>query len=176
MSAAIPNVCVIGSGVDPYADLAVPVGELLARLDVNLLTGGGAGVMKAVSQAFVDARPRRGVSVGVLPCGNGGPDSLPPHYPNAFVQVVIRTHLADRGRKGDLATSRNHINVLSADVIIALPGSYGTESELRLALRYDRPTIIFAGDYAIPQFPHEIPRASSIEEVEAFVRRAIARG
>ena len=37
-------------------------------------------------------------------------------------------------------------------------------------------TIIFAGDYAIPQFPHEIPRASSIEEVEAFVRRAIARG
>jgi len=31
--------------------------------------------------------------------------------------------------------SRNHINILSSDVVIALPGSKGTYSEVMLAIR-----------------------------------------
>ena len=34
--------------------------------------------------------------------------------------------------------SRNHLNVLSADVIVALPGGAGTRPEIELALEYRR--------------------------------------
>src|ERR671934_202021 len=82
----------------------------------------------------------RGVSVGVLP---GTPP--PPGYPNAWVDVAIRTHLPKRGAEGADVLSRNHINVLSADVVIALPGGPGTRTEVQLALRYGRPLIAFLG-------------------------------
>ena len=39
--------------------------------------------------------------------------------------------------------SRNHINVLSADAILALPGGSGTASEVELAVRYGKPVIAF---------------------------------
>ena len=142
------TVCVIGSGTDPHTALAQQVGRLLARLEVNLLTGGGAGVMEAVSKAFVEAEPARGITIGILPCDSGGAASLPPGDPNPFVQLAIRTHLSDRGEQGELPTSRNHINVLTADAIVALPGGPGTASELRLAETYRKPVIRFTGDVA----------------------------
>ena len=66
------TVCVIGSGTDPHTALAQQVGRLLARLEVNLLTGGGAGVMEAVSKAFVEARPARGITIGISGGGGSG--------------------------------------------------------------------------------------------------------
>ena len=48
------TVAVIGSGLDEHEDLARPVGELLASLGVNLLTGGGGGVMRSVSRVFLN--------------------------------------------------------------------------------------------------------------------------
>jgi hypothetical protein len=45
------TVGVLGSGTDEHDELASPVGELLAELGVNLLTGGedGKGVKSALS-------------------------------------------------------------------------------------------------------------------------------
>jgi len=58
---------VLGSGVDAHEPLADEVGRLLADLEVNLLTGGGHGVMTAVSRAYVGARRGRGICIGIIP-------------------------------------------------------------------------------------------------------------
>jgi predicted Rossmann-fold nucleotide-binding protein len=55
------TVGVIGSGSEPRHVLAAEVGALLAELGVHPLTGGGGGVMAAVSRAF---RSARGLTVG----------------------------------------------------------------------------------------------------------------
>ena len=58
---------VMGSGEERHEDLSVPLGRRLALLGVNLLTGGGKGVMEAVSEGFVAVKERGGLSIGVLP-------------------------------------------------------------------------------------------------------------
>ncbi|HUT02907.1 MAG TPA: DNA-binding protein, partial [bacterium] len=45
----LPIVGVLGSGSEPHEEKAKPLGEWLAREGVHLLTGGGGGVMEAVS-------------------------------------------------------------------------------------------------------------------------------
>ena len=66
--------------------------------------------------------------------------------------------------------SRNHINVLSSDVIVALPGDAGTLSEVELAVRYERPLIAFVeSDQEIPGLPNSVPISSSLEGVQTFV-------
>ena len=59
-------VAVIGSGqtADPAC---VEIGQLIASLGVDLLTGGGRGVMEEVSRAFFEVSPRDGVVVGIIP-------------------------------------------------------------------------------------------------------------
>ena len=64
------TVGVIGSGTDEHTTLAEQIGMLLARLGVNLLTGGGRGVMTAVSRAYARTERERGICIGVLPCAS----------------------------------------------------------------------------------------------------------
>lgn len=164
------NVSVIGSGSEAWPALAGPLGRLIARLGANLITGGGGGVMAAVAESFTSVHPRRGTSVGVLPCSATDPRAPPAGYPGAHVEVAVRTHLPDRGAHGDRATSRNHIVVLSADAIVALPGGAGTTSELRLAACYGRPAIIYCIDPAdVIHFPDDVPRTTRLPDVEAFL-------
>src|SRR5262245_21494343 len=101
-------VAVIGSGQgsDPHA---AEVGRLIAALGYDLLTGAGGGVMEAVSRAFFETTPRRGIVIGVVPGFVAGLDDvedriatdvgydLPQGYPNAWVELAIYTHLPDRG-------------------------------------------------------------------------------
>ncbi|MCH7856306.1 MAG: DNA-binding protein, partial [Gemmatimonadetes bacterium] len=44
----------MGSGSRPYLERASALGRWLAESGVHLLTGGGGGVMAAVSQSFYD--------------------------------------------------------------------------------------------------------------------------
>ena len=141
---SMQTVGVVGSGTLEHDDEARPVGELLADLGVNLLTGGGSGVMRAVSRAFIQRGGGRGICIGIIPCASEADRSTPkPGYPNEFVELAIYTHLPYSGQQGTDDLSRNHINVLSADVIIALPGDAGTESEMWLAVRYGVPTVAY---------------------------------
>ena len=81
-----------------------------------------------------------------------------------------QTHLPLSGRRGTEPLSRNHINVLSADVVVALAGSGGTSSEVRLALAYGRPLVAFVGSRGeIPNLPAEVPVRESREDVQSFV-------
>src|SRR5262245_37123732 len=126
---------VMGSGVERHEDVALPLGRWIAGRGFHLLTGGGAGVMEAVGEGFASVPDREGLSIGVLPAGP------PPGYPNRWVDIAIQTHLAALGEDGESPASRNHLNVLSSDVVVALPGGAGTRSEVALAVRYGKPLL-----------------------------------
>ncbi|HSS50752.1 MAG TPA: DNA-binding protein [Thermoanaerobaculia bacterium] len=135
----LPIVAVIGSG-DPNhgnLDLSEAIGRLIAETGFHLLTGGGRGVMADASRGFTSVPNRAGLALGIIPRSATG-DEEKEGYPNPWVELPIRTHLA--GRLGpDGEDSRNPINVLTAWRIIALPGNAGTRAEIRLAVRYGRP-------------------------------------
>jgi uncharacterized protein (TIGR00725 family) len=166
------TVGVMGSSEHEQATLAEPLGALLARLEVNLLTGAGSGVMTAVSRAYLRARRGRGVSIGIVPCASREIRNQPrAGYPNAFVELAIHTHLPVSGGQGLDDLSRNHINILSSNAIVALRGSAGTISEVELALRYARPVIGFASHAReLAHFPGGLRRSYDLDEVEAFLR------
>lgn len=168
----MPIVAVSGSGTHEHRELAEPLGRWLAEAGYHLLTGGGAGTMTAVSRAFASVPDRRGVAIGVLPCANPEePELGTPGYPNEFVDIPIQTHLHLSGKQGQEQESRNHLVALSGDVMVALPGEYGTSSEVHLAIRYRTPVIVFASSKnAIPDLPNDIHWAPSLGEVKQFVR------
>jgi uncharacterized protein (TIGR00725 family) len=165
----------MGSGDTEHADKAAPLGRWLARERVHLLTGAGGGVMAAVSRAFYATPGRTGLVVGVAPCGDR-PDIPRTGYPNQWVELVIQTHLPLSGASGTEPLSRNHINVLTSDVIVALPGGAGTASEVALALRYGRPIAAFLDRRSdIPELPDEVPVFDALADVQDFVRRHLRR-
>ena len=165
-----PIVGVMGSHDEPHTTRASQLGAWVAREGYHLLTGGGAGVMEAVTQAFVAVMPRRGLAFGVLP------GTASTEYPNASVEVPVYTHLDHMGREGDHPASRNHINVLTAWVVVILPGGEGTASEARLALRYGRPVIAYLDRRSdVPGLPTDIQLEPHFEGVQAFVTAACRR-
>lgn len=181
-----PVIGVMGSGRDAHAELARPLGAWLARAGFHLLTGGGPGAMAEAARGFFEVRPREGLVLGVIP-GEADFDGAPgdhlnltyaprPGYPNPWVEVPIFTHLPDSGLDGTRPTSRNHINVLSSDAVIALPGGPGTRSEVVLALAYRKPVLAYLGpEGAIADLPPGVPTAAGLDEVERFVRDVLGR-
>lgn len=122
---------VMGSGrpLDEAArSVAIELGAMIARRGWVLLTGGrAAGVMEAASRG---AREAGGLVIGVLPDADAASAS-------EHLDVAIRTGMGD---------ARNAINVLSSDVVIALPGGAGTLSEIALALKAGKPVIAVGWD------------------------------
>ena len=168
----LPIVGVMGSGVWAHEELAEPLGRRLAGLGVHLLTGGGRGVMESVSRAFAAVDDRAGLVIGVLPLhGADAGEEADPGYPNRWVEIVVRTHL---GKEGAEPESRNHVNVLTSDVVVALPGSAGTASEVALSVHYRRPVVLFGDLERARGLPPEVGTAETVDEVIAFVRRHLA--
>ena len=167
------TVAVLGSGTDEHDALAREIGSLLARLGVNLLTGGGRGVMTSVCRAYAEAPRARGICIGIIPCHSEEDRSRPKEaYPNQYVELPIFTHLPYSGARGRDDLSRNHINVLSATAIVALPGELGTASEVELAVDYEKPVIAYSPDEdLIRHFVQSVPRAKTLREVEEFLRK-----
>lgn len=169
-----PRVSVVGSGTRSYPERAGPLGEALARLGVHLVTGGGGGTMEEVARGFTAIGSGRGVSIGILPAGSVGTDELPPGYPNPWVEIPIHTHLSARGERGRDPDSRNHLVVLSGQVVVALPGGPGTRSEVGLAVAYERPVVAYLDRRSeLPGVPREVPVLSSLDEVLDFVRHEL---
>ena len=166
------TVGVVGSGTLEHDEHARPLGELLAELGVNLLTGGGGGVMRAVSRAFTEHRGDQGICIGILPCASEADRITPkPGYPNEFVELAIYTHLPYSGQQGTDDLSRNHIIVLSSVAIVALPGEYGTPAEVLLAIRYGKPVVAYSQTPALVRhFPESVRRIDSIDAVKQFLR------
>ena len=167
---------VMGSGSDEFDDVAKPLGQLLANLRVNLLTGAGGGVMTSVSRAFTGSRRVDGICIGIVPCaGIDRRDKAKGGYPNRYVELPIFTHLPYSGELGQHDLSRNHINILSSVAVVALPGGPGTASEVELALTYQKPILVFSPNEAlVSAFHRSVRRARQIGEVEAFLKGVLA--
>jgi uncharacterized protein (TIGR00725 family) len=157
----VPIIGVMGDGNRDYPDLTVPLGQTLARVGFHLLTGAGGGVMLGVSQAFGECVPRAGIVIGVIPSSGVRPGleyQAKTGYPNAFVEVPIFTHLPGGGTGTDDPLTRNHINVLSSDFIVLLPGGPGTALEAALARAYGKPM-------------YELNRADQLPELTAVLQK-----
>lgn len=115
------QIAVVGAG-ECTADvraLAEELGREIGRHGMILVCGGMGGVMEAAARG---ARAAGGLTVGVLP-----------HYErtgaNQWLDIVIPTGFGH---------GRNVIVAASGDAVIALPGEYGTASEIALALKLGR--------------------------------------
>jgi uncharacterized protein (TIGR00725 family) len=161
-------------------ELARELGQLIGRSGWHLLTGGGPGAMEAVSEAFAGTPDRRGLVIGIIPGAvNAAAGAFAPKrgYPNKYVEVPIITHLNKVGTDGLLRGSRNHINVLTADVLVILEGKEGTLSEAMLARRYQKPAIAFLRDISLmPELVAlGIERTDDLAIVQTFLERAPIR-
>lgn len=154
----LPIVGVMGSGQDPWQSLTQPLGQWLAQQPVHLLTGGGQGVMTAVSQAFVETQPRQGLALGIIPMDQDGEGFLPVHgYPNPFIEVPIMTPLP-RLTTDPQALNRNMVNILTSQIVLACPGSAGTHQEVQLALTYRKPLALLGPHSAWVGWDTTLPR------------------
>lgn len=189
----LPIVGVFGAGTPLAAErahFAQAVGAMVAHLGSHLLTGAGFGVMAAAAEGFVSVADRAGLSIGIVPREPDAPFDEPNHdrdrrlYPNPFVEIALRTPLSPRVESWRSAPSRNHINVLTPDAIIALPGGAGTGNELDMAAEYrgernrergERRTIL-AGPLVEfePRHRELFAHAGTLGEAEQHVRRILA--
>jgi uncharacterized protein (TIGR00725 family) len=121
------HVAVVGPGEgapDQAVADATTVGRLLAARGWVTLTGGrAAGVMAAAASGATAAG---GIAVGLLP-GADRADAAP------ALTVALPTGLGE---------ARNAVLVTSADAVIGCGLSPGTASEIALALRARRPTVL----------------------------------
>ncbi len=116
---------------------AYQVGAMIAQEGWILLNGGRAsGVMEASAKG---AKENGGITLGILPFTDRA-------WASQYIDIPIVT---------GMGMARNVINVLSSDLIVALPGRAGTISEIALALNYGKEVILFrfdAGDWLKPYF------------------------
>ncbi len=103
-------------------ELAEEVGRLVATSGYTLVCGGLSGVMEAACRG---AKRGGGQTVGILP-GTERSEA------NPYVDVAIPTGLGQM---------RNAVIALTADVLIAVGGGFGTLSEIGHALRYGKAVI-----------------------------------
>jgi predicted Rossmann-fold nucleotide-binding protein len=166
---------VLGSGVEEHRAWVEPLARWIAEQGFHLLTGAGGGVMRAAAEAFVAVEGRLGLSLGIVPGAVVDGEWRPkPGYPNAAVEVPILTHLPLSGEQGTDPMSRNHLNVLTARALVALPGGAGTLSEAVLAVRYRKPLILYGPREAFHAFPAELERTEALERVQDFLRAAVS--
>jgi uncharacterized protein (TIGR00725 family) len=167
----LPIVGVIGSGTKEWKDRTEPFGHWLAHQTVHLLTGGGGGVMTAVNRAFCKVSDRKGHTIGILPSQPDDPLCHPKSgYPNPWIEIPIHTHLPLTGMEGTDPQSRNHLTVLSSNIIVAFPGGVGTASEIMLAVKYNRPLIAFVErEEEIPNLSDDVSQLTTLQEVQTFL-------
>ncbi|MCK9591024.1 MAG: TIGR00725 family protein [Methanoregula sp.] len=98
-------------------EAAMMVGRLIARHHETLVCGGLGGVMEAACKG---AKGQDGLTIGIVPDTSNG---------NGFLDIVIRTGLGH---------ARNVLVAQSSEAVIAIGGSYGTLSEIAIALKTKR--------------------------------------
>jgi uncharacterized protein (TIGR00725 family) len=103
-------------------ELAEQVGERIARAGAVLVCGGLGGVMEAACKG---ARKEGGTTIGILP-------GIEKNQANPYIDFPIVSGLGE---------GRNLLVIRNSDVVIALPGKYGTLSEIGFSLALGKPLI-----------------------------------
>lgn len=134
------HISVVGGSAEDsdstWYELAEEVGALVAERGCVLVNGGGTGTMVASARG---AKHAGGTTIGILPGGSRS-------EANSYVDHAVPTGM------GHL---RNTVVVHSADAVIALPGSWGTLSEIALARVWNKPVV------ALPFWTHFFGRHGS---------------
>ncbi len=124
--------------------IAQKLGKKLAKVVDILISGGLNGTMKAVCQGF---KATGGVTIGIIP-------TYDKKDANEFVDIVIPT---------GLGLARNVLVVKSADIVVALPGEYGTLTEIAYCLQFGIPVISLNS--------WDIPGVIKVKTVEEAVKK-----
>ena len=132
-------------------DLAQRVGAMIASLNCVLVCGGLGGAMEAAAEG---AKKAGGLTIGILP-GKDKDDA------NPHIDIALPT---------SIGYARNTIVACCADIVVALPGSYGTNSEICYALVYGRP-VIDLGNWNI----EGMIDVKNIEEAEEKIKKIIKK-
>jgi len=120
------SVCGPSAAEAPLLEAAEALGRGLAERGHVVICGGLGGVMTAAARGANEAG---GVVVGYLP-------GLERREANPWVTVALPTGLGEM---------RNPLIVRAADVVVAVGGSWGTLSEVALAVRTGVPVISLGG-------------------------------
>jgi len=123
---------------------AYEVGRLIAEKKAVLICGGLQGVMEAAARGAFEAG---GLTIGIIP-GFSVEDA------NPYIAIPIVTGLSH---------ARNIIIVRTAQVLIAVSGSYGTLSEIAFALSLKK-HVISLGSWDVD--PAIIKAASPLDAVD----------
>jgi uncharacterized protein (TIGR00725 family) len=154
------HIGVVGEGVCSRATArrAERVGAAVARAGAVLFCGGRTGVMEAASRGAAHAG---GTVVGVLP-GFSRRDA------NRWITIPVVTGMDQ---------ARNVVLVRSCDAVIAVGGSYGTLSEIALALKLGVPIVGLATWRLTPPAARRVPvlRARDEGHAVALAVRAARR-
>lgn len=141
---------------EPEREQAYRVGQLLAEHGVTVICGGGGGVMAA---AAAGARSRGGLVIGIRPSASREGSS-------ADLSATIVTNMGE---------ARNAIIVWSADAVISVGGSWGTLSEIALAMRRgDIPVVSLAGWRLHEPDGAPVLGISYVDDPKAAVEAALA--
>lgn len=171
----LPIVGVMGSGTELLTELTTPLGQALGELPVNLLTGGGYGVMRSVMESFTSVADRKGHTIGIIPYklldGKFVPQS--DSYPNRFVEVAVAMPLGVYDPQNPDRITRNHTNILTSDAVIILPGGKGTKNEAELALQFNKSAICYGPERRFEYIDSRLPRTESVDEAINFVKAAL---
>ena len=142
---------------------AYEVGRLLAERGAVVLTGGLGGVMEAAAHGCANGH---GTSIGLLP-GTERTDG------NRHLSLALPTGL------GEL---RNGLLVRGADGVVVIGGSWGTLSEVALAMRAGLSVVSLGGWSVVDGDGRPVPLdvaespAAAVDQVLAEVAaRAVAR-
>jgi uncharacterized protein (TIGR00725 family) len=123
-----------------------------------VVTGGLGGVMAAAARGVAEVG---GTSIGLLP-GSDRADA------SDTLSLALPTGLGE---------VRNALVVRSADAVIAIGGSWGTLSEIALAMRTGTPLVSLNGWHLTTASgrPVTIPRAASAEEAVRMTVESLSR-
>ncbi len=145
-----------GARVDLHVkEGAFEVGRQVARRGAILVCGGLGGVMEAACRG---AKAEGGLTVGILPTTETA-------AANRYVTVPVAT---------GMGIARNAIIVRTADVLIAVDGSYGTLSEIAMALNLGK-TVVQLGSWRLPQAGEVDPELYvTAESPEDAVEKAVS--
>lgn len=117
-----PYIGVIGAGKcsNKMRAVAEEVGKAIAEGGGILVCGGLGGIMEAAAK---DAWSKKGITIGILP-------EISRNDANEYIDFIIPSGICE---------ARNLIVVRSSDVVIALPGKFGTLSEMAFCLKLGKP-------------------------------------
>lgn len=144
-----------GNAVDEGTlEAARVVGEAVARAGAVLVTGGLGGVMLAAARGAHEAG---GLTMGILPGDRAA-------AANPFIAIPVVTNLGH---------ARNVVLVHTSEALLAIGGSYGTLSEVALALKVGVPVGV-VGSWTFARTGHVPPPVEVFDDTAAAVAWALA--